>query len=158
MNRIENIERFASEREKKEVMEQRQKEIRIEEYKEKIRSFKSRIDELIEVGNACLKNGIKLEGKEWGGHEDYDTHQFITNSWSHLLGFVGEKKPENRTEFLPIKKLGIYGGGCCYYNLETDGVTIYVSGKEAEYVLKRFVTEFDKFEKAFYEYVDKVTG
>lgn len=158
MNRIENIERFASEREKKEVMEQRQKEIRIEEYKEKIRSFKPRIDELIKVGNACLKNGIKLEGKEWGGHEGYDTHQFITNGWSHLLGFVGEKNHENRTEFLPIKKLGIYGGGCCYYNLETDGVTIDVSGKEAEYVLKRFVTEFDKFEKAFYEYVDKVTG
>lgn len=120
-----------------------------------IRALKPRIDELLEVGNACLANGIPMEGKAFGGHEGYDTHQFITNGWSHLLGFVSDRELNTRKQ-LPFTKLGIHGGGACYYNLETDGVTVDVSGKEANYVLSRFVKEFEKFENEFFKYVDKV--
>ena len=119
-----------------------------------IRLLKPRIDDLIATGTACLENDIPLQGNAYGGHEGYDTHQFITNGWSHLLGFVQNRDPQTR-KMLPFTKLGIWGGGACNYNLETDGVTLNVSG-DAIYILKRFVDEFDAFENAFYSYVDKV--
>lgn len=154
MSRIDNIANFAQEREEDQVAKEIAALQRIENYKKQIVALKPRIDEIIEVGNACLKHDIPLTGSAWGGHEGYDTHQFMTNSWSHLLGFVdawenGKKKP--------ITQLGIKGGGYCYYNLETDGITVNVSGSETEHVLKRFVEEFDEFESEFYKYVDKVT-
>ena len=123
---------------------------RIEDYKAKIRKLKPRIDELLEVGNACLEHKIPLTGGSWGGHEGYDTHQFFSNSWSHLVGFIGNKNE-------PITQVGKIGGGACGWNLTTDGVTINVSG-DIERVLKYFLDDFDKFETEFYAYVDKVTG
>lgn len=121
----------------------------IEKYKEDIRLLKPRIDNLLEIGNACLQNDIPLTGRAWGGTENYETHQFITNSWSHLVGFVSNRKE-------PFKFLGIHGGGACHYNLETDGEIINVSG-EVHYVLKKFVSNFNEFEEAFYNYVNEVT-
>ena len=156
MSRIDNIVNFAQKRE----MEQTEKEIaklnRIEEYKERIRALKPRIDELLEVGNACMIHGISLEGQAWGGHEGYDTHQFISNSWSHLCGFIKEYNQAARKP-MPFTKVGKIGGGACNYNLTTDGITINVSG-DVEYVLKKFLDDFDTFETEFYNYVDKVTA
>lgn len=156
MNRIDNIVAFAERKEEAE----RQKEIaridRIEKYKEKIHELKPRIDELLKVGNACLEYNIPLEGKEWGGHEGYDTHQFITNSWSHLLGFVSRRDQFTRSR-ISFTHLGIMGGGACNYNLETDGNKIEVSG-DIEYILHRFIKDFDEFEAEFYNYVDKITA
>ena len=156
MNRIDNIARFAQKRE----MEQTEKEMaklkRIEEYKENIRALKSRIDELLMVGNACIEHGIELTGEAWGGHQGYDTHQFFSNSWSHLCGFIHEYNQTTRNA-LPLTKVGKIGGGACNYNLTTDGVSINVSG-DIEYVLKKFLDDFDEFEAEFYKYVDRVTA
>lgn len=156
MGRIENIAKFAQTRNETQAHKEAAKVQRMEQYKQQIRSLKPRIAELLEVGNACLEHNIPLEGRRWGGHEGYDTHQFITNSWSHLLGFVwkyekGTRRPQ------PFTKLGIMGGGACNFNLETDGETIDVSGGDILYVLKRFVDEFDRFEDEFYKYVDRIT-
>lgn len=154
-NRINAIAEFAQRREADKVSKEMELARKHEECKVKIRALKPRIDELLEVGNACLENNISLEGKEWGGHEGYDTHQFITNSWSHLLGFVAEYDQIARKR-KPFKSVGIYGGGACDYNLITDGITIKLDGNSTLHVLKRFVDEFDKFESEFYAYVDKV--
>ena len=142
MSRIDNIAKFAKKREEEQLEKETKSLRQIDEYKEKIKALKARIDELLAVGNACLEHGITLTGQAWGGHEGYDTNQFITNGWSHLLGFVSEKG-------LPFTKLGICGGGACNYDLKTDGITINI--------LKRFVNEFDEFETEFYKYIDKVT-
>lgn len=149
MSRIDNIARFAEKREKDEAEKKAASLRNIEEYKAKIRELKPRIDELLEVGNACLEHKIPLVGSGWGCHEGYDTHQFFSNGWSHLVGFVGGGNK--------ITKVGKIGGGACDYNLITDGETIDVSG-DIEYVLKSFVEGFDTFEKEFYAYVDTVTG
>ena len=106
---------------------------------------------MLEVGNACLEHGISLTGSAWGGHEGYDTHQFISNSWSHLVGFISEEKNK------PFTKVGKIGGGACDWNLTTDGVSINVNG-DVERVLKLFLDGFDAFEAEFYAYVDKVTA
>lgn len=151
MNRIDNIVKFAQKKEEEKITKEMETAQRIEEYKKIIKSFKPRIDELLAVGNACKNNSIELTGGSWGGHEGYDTHQFISNSWSHLLGFISEGNGK------PFTKIGKIGGGACDYNLTTDGTIINVSG-DVEYVLKRFVDDFDTFETEFYAYVDKVTA
>lgn len=156
MSRIDNIAKFAQKKEEERIAKEMSIAQQIEWHKKKIRSFKQRIDELLSVGNACLEYGVPLEGKAWGGHEGYDTNQFITNGWSHLLGFV-KVYDRNTRKTLPFDKLGIEGGGACNFNLKTDGVTIDVSG-DVLYVLKKFVENFDEFETEFYKYVDKVTG
>lgn len=155
MNRIDRITQFAQKKEQEKLTKEQERLRQIEEYKANIRELKPRIDELLSVGNACLEHDIALTGKAWGGHEGYDTHQFITNSWSHLLGFVSAYDREARRN-MPFTKLGIYGGGACNYNLETDGNNINVTG-DVLYILKRFVSEFDTFEREFYKYVDDVT-
>lgn len=148
ISRVANIEKLANQKEKEKVNAEELKLKRIENYKEKIRALKPRIDELIEVGNSCLDNNIPLiKSDSTGFKESYENHQFISNSWSHLVGFIQGK---------PITKVGKIGGGACDWNLTTDGVTIEVSGN-VEYVLKNFLDNFDTFETKFYEYVDKIT-
>ena len=157
MSRIDNIAKFAQKREEEKMSKEQLRLQQIEEYKERIKALRPRIDELLEVGNACLEHDIPLTGEAWGGHQGYDTHQFITNGWSHLLGFVQNRDMDTR-KLLPFNKLGIWGGGCCDYNLETDGIIVNALGSDTLYVLKRFVNEFDEFENEFYKYVDKVTA
>ena len=148
MSRVDNIAKFAQRREEAKRTQENAKQERIEAYKEQIRALKPRIDELLEVGNACKKHGIALDDNSWGSHEGYDTHQFISNSWSHLVGFIDEGKN------VPFTKVGKVGGGACNWNLTTDGVIIIVDG-DVECVLKRFVEGFDIFEAEFYAYVDR---
>lgn len=148
MSRIDDIKNYKHKCDSEKVNKEIEKQNKIEIYKEQIRTLKPRIEELLEVGNACNENGIELTGREWGGREGYDTHQFMTNSWSHLLGFVGNKNSN-------ITCLGIYGGGACNYHLETNGDFIEVSG-DILYILKRFIDEFDRFEAEFYKYVDEI--
>ncbi len=122
---------------------------------EQIQALKPRIDELIVTGNACKENGIEMTGQAFGGHEGYDTHQFYTNCWSHLVGFVGTRDSK-------ITLLGIDAGGACgNWNFRTDGDKVYsVYGKETQGPsvddMKKFLKKFDEFESSFYAYVDKV--
>ena len=109
------------------------------------------------VGNSCLKNNIRIKYNSCN-YCDYEHGHFITDAWAHLLGFVIEGRIQDKNT---IYYLGIEGGGCCQWNLKTDGNTVYVEGATQDkklYVLKRFVDEFDEFESKFYSYVDKITG
>jgi len=151
MSRVDNIKNFANKREAELTREKERSLNKIEEYKAHIKTLKPRIDELLEVGNACLEHGIPLTGSRWGGHEGYDTHQFISNSWSHLVGFISEGKNK------PFSRVGKIGGGACDWNLITDGVNIDVTGS-VESVLRYFIEDFDEFETEFYKYVDSITN
>ena len=157
MNRIDKIKNYAKNKALKQQTAEEEKLLKSKELVEEIKTLKPRIKELIEVGNACLVNGIPLTGQAWGGHEGYDTHQFITNCWSHLVGFVQNGKSA-------IFELGINAGGACgNWNFRTDGDNVYdVDGdnvREASLEhLQKFMNNFDKFEKSFYEYVDKLVN
>lgn len=131
---------------------------------EKIISYRYRLQAMIDIAEYALKNGIPLTGKAWGGHEGYDTHQFFSNSWSHLLGFV-------KNDY-GIFGMGIIAGGACgNINLYFDGYTVYgetaqwnYKTNKTEYLqvdppynyLKRCANEFDEFEREFYAYIEKV--
>lgn len=156
-SRVDAIAKFSQRREDEKVAKEQEVQRQRAEYIRKIQSLKPRIDELLDVGNACLKHDIPLTGSAWGGHEGYDTHQFFTNCWSHLVGFV--KNRDNT-----ITHLGIYAGGACgVYDFITDGIEVYDRHEQTRekaipsiYHLKHFVEKFDEFESELYKYVDKV--
>lgn len=157
MNRIDKIKNYAKNKALKQQTAEEEKSLKCKELAEEIKTLKPRIKELIEVGNACLVCGIPLTGQAWGGHEGYDTHQFITNCWSHLVGFVQSGNSA-------IFEMGINAGGACgNWNFRTDGDNVYdVYGdnvREASLEhLQKFINNFDEFEKSFYEYVDKLVN
>jgi len=120
----------------------------------KIRSLAPRIDELITTGNACLQNKIPLTGQAFGMREGYDTNQFFTNSWSHLVGFAGNP----HLQPCHIEFLGINGGGACgVYNFRTNGIDVFsVHEKTPNDIvepsighMERFLNSFDTFEASF---------
>lgn len=126
----------------------------------RIQALAPRINELIATGNACLQNNIPLTGQAFGCREDYDTHQFFTNSWSHLVGFVGNPK----SRLCHIEYLGINGGGACgTENFRTDGVDVFSIHDGRPHTpttpsigyMERFLDRFNEFESAFYSYVDQ---
>ena len=154
MSRIDNIAKFAQQRDIKKMEKETQKQLRIERYKAEIRALKPRIDELLTVGNACVQHNIPIDAMS--GYYGYDNHQFVSEGIRHLVGFIRERD-QNTRAVLPFTKVGKIGGGACDWNLKTDGENIIVDG-DIEYVLKAFLDKFDEFETEFYKYVDKVTG
>ena len=127
----------------------------------RIKALEPRIRDLMATGNACIECNIPLTGHVFGMQENYETNQFFTNSWSHLVGFVGN----TRGKLSRIEYLGINGGGACgIYDFRTDGVSVFsVSERDHRDIvtpsvghMKRFLKEFDTFEAAFYTYVDKM--
>lgn len=133
-----------------------------------IRALKPRIDELLEVGNACLENGIELDAyhhnRGFNRSEDcYERGTFVTNSISHRVGFVINA---GKYDVKPLE-LGINNGGACgCYDFRTDGARVYfvheknkLDTKDASYKLsdlRAFLNKFDDFESSFYSYIDKV--
>lgn len=138
-----------------------------ESLKRVIRAYKSRIADLCSVANYARDHGgINFNKGGYGGYEGYDTGMFMSNSWSHLVGFLDNT---------PIVWLGIMAGGACGdWNFMTDGDTIVDYCKTIDYSsdpdglvrfvkqepsldhLRRFVTDFPKFEEEFYKYIEKV--
>lgn len=135
----------------------RRKETHIAGMKASIHALYPRIEELIEVGEYARAHGIPLTGRSSVGcREGYDTHQFITNSWSHLTAFV-------LGDFEDIVGVGKMGGGACHYDLRVtlfadDAELVIDVNGDVEYVLASFLREFDEFESEFYAYIDRVTG
>lgn len=169
MSRIDNIKNFKIAQEAAAEMEKLSTETKIKMLKAVISTYTDRMKELLEVGIACQENDIPLQGHSWGGHEGYDTHQFLSNGWSHLVGFVpwyewnreeALRHPQNERH--NIKGFGKIGGGADNYNLligfNDDGSLFIKSTGDEIYALTRFIENFDTFEKEFYAYVDKVTG
>lgn len=155
--RLNNIDSFAEKKEAEKMTKTENESLEIKRLVDEIKELQPRINDLLIVGNACLFNKIPLKGTGFGCQQGYDTHQFITNGWSHLLGFVDKSIAPQK---LPFMYLGIQGGGFYTYDLETDGYIVYVSGRDRRdkiHVLNRFIKEFDEFEKEFYAYVDRVT-
>lgn len=155
--RLNNIDSFVEKKGREKMAKAENERLEIKRLIDEIKELQPRINDLLIVGNACLVNHIPLKGTGFGCQQGYDTHQFITNGWSHLLGFVDKSIAPQK---LPFMYLGIQGGGFYTYDLETDGRTVYLSGRDGRdkiHVLNRFIKEFDKFEKEFYAYVDRVT-
>lgn len=163
MSRIDEIKAYAQRRdenEAKKVVAENEKRTQL---KEQILSLAPRIKELIETANACLTNGIEIAAYDKGFDRDLDKRAkgtFTTNSISHKLGFVSERRPLSE-----VYEIGINAGGACgQWNLRTDGNDVYERHEDKNttrdatiYWMSRFVNEFDEFESDFYSYIDCIT-
>jgi hypothetical protein len=149
-NRINAIAEFAQKRDMEIANKKKQAEDREEFLKQTILGWSERIQQLIETANACLEYGIKF-WHDSASDRNYDHNYFVTDGCSHILGFEC-----NRFHPAQITRIGKEGGGCCYYDVFTDGKTIEATGDDRLWALEKFVGNFDEFETKFYAYVDKI--
>lgn len=157
IERLKKIEQFATARENKANEELRLRNEKIAKLKLKIVSMQKEIKEIIEIGNACMTNGISLYPSitEHGG---YEKNNFRADGVSHILGFKLPRAGEK------ITKIGFSGGGACcyeYFYVSAEGKIEFEPrsrdfiGSEL-YITEKFVEKFDDFKTAFYSYVDKI--
>ena len=166
MNRLERIKAYKENKDKENdynISKEMEEYYKLMAY---ITSLRPRIAELIETANACLENGIEIN-KYRCTHSDYDNKYergtFVSNAITHKVGFIqGNGCSFGYNKRTPITMMGIVNGGMngCY-DLHTNGLDAYYhcDGKIVKADnrdLLKFVNGFNKFEKAFYEYVDRV--
>lgn len=157
LNKIENYKAQTAERAE-------QERIAAEHHRQslldRIRVMKPDIDNLIKVAKAAREAGISLRSGYMIDHT-YENGDFFADASTHKVGFV-QSSITNRE----IIGVGFEGGGCCgSYNFFTDGVTICDKNRENGHDreattehLEKFIKKFPEFERAFYDYIEKVTG
>ena len=128
---------------------------------DQIRVMKPDIDNLIKVAETAREAGIPL--KVSYGHFDssYKMGDFFTDAITHKIGFVPTSFNNNK-----IIGVGFEGGGYCgQYDFFTNGSVICDKNRDNGHDreastehLEKFIEKFPEFEKAFYDYIEKVTG
>jgi hypothetical protein len=149
LERLSKIEAYGKKKEDERVDALIKQNKKIAELEEKIASLSDEINELITVGNACVKHNIriKLPIVEHGG---YEKHNFVTDGITHILGFEWPRNGEK------ITRIGIQGGGACTKEIFVDKEgNIDIRGHK-EYSLQSFVDNFEEFKEKFYDYVDNL--
>ena len=149
-DRINAIASFAQRRDAEIENKKKQADDREEFLKQTILGWSDRIQQLIDTANACVKHGIKF-WHDSVNNRKYDGNYFVTDGCCHILGFEF-----NRHRPSTITRIGKEGGGCCHFNVFTDGKTIEATGDGRLWALEEFVKRFDEFETKFYAYIDKI--
>lgn len=127
---------------------------------DRIQVMKPDIDNLIKVAKAAQEAGIPLRSGYMIDHT-YENGDFFTDAMTHKVGFVQASIISRE-----IIGVGFEGGGCCgQYDFFTDGVAIYDRNRDNGFSreastehLEKFIEKFPEFERAFYDYIEKITG
>ena len=158
LNKIENYKAQTAEKAE-------QERVAAEHYRQslldQIRVMKPDIDNLIKVAETARKAGIPLEVSFGHFDSSYEIGDFFTDAITHKVGFVPTSF-NNKA----IIGVGFEGGGCCgQYDFFTNGVAICDRNRDNRSIheastehLEEFIEKFPKFERAFYDYIEKVTG
>lgn len=176
-SRIDRIDAFVAKRDAEIAKENREKEERLKELLDTVRSWSTRLRNLLELGVYMYHNDVPLGPYDTNepGFKDYNIRMFVSNGLSHRVGFIIAYRIDghipSKDQRFPIG-FGIIGGGCdgedICFNADGElewlnkpfGNPAGVSGrpwnnKDMEH-LEKFVQDFPKFEKEFYEYVDNL--
>ena len=128
---------------------------------DQIRVMKPDIDNLIKVAETAREAGIPLLVSSFSYNPSYERGDFFTDAMTHKVGFVPTSF-NNKA----IIGVGFEGGGCCgQYDFFTNGSVICDKNRDNGHDreastehLEKFIEKFPEFEKAFYDYIEKVTG
>ena len=144
--------------------EQMKKVQTIAYYANKLKMLAPRIKDLMEIANSLVENDIPLGQTTTELGMKYKD-AFVAEGIHHRLGFFFERL--NGENYLV--GIGIEGGGCCGHDLvvNDDGYMEkhpdynYASYQYTGYwdycdKCKRFLNEFDDFERRVYAYVDNL--
>ena len=123
--------------------------------------MKPNIDNLIKVANAAREVGIPIQVKFPNTNFTYENGDFIADAMTHKIGFIPSSLTSER-----IIGVGFEGGGYCgNYDFFTNGLAVldrnHDNGRDkpaSTEHLEKFIEKFPEFEKAFYDYIGKVTG
>ena len=158
------------EKEKDEKGKLLKREKEFDDYLNKIRSLKDRIKELIDIGRELYKNSFPLEvGRLDSDYRNYPMGQFFTEGIFHHLGFYSLRRGYPQyPEYIGVDA----GGFCGKFDLlvNEDGRVFFVN-EDTRYtnqikrfdrvdddntrdLLRRFLREFDDFEKRLRLYLD----
>ncbi len=161
MDRIERIKSYSTIIKKEETEQTKAKLNLKSELISNIQALQPRIEKIIYTANVCYDNGIDVENSGSSIYCDYDggyeKGQFLTEGIYHRVGIVKQH---------PYECMGITNGGACgIYDFRTNGIDVFSlknnnSKDNATYEpqikdMQNFLNNFDVFEKAFYEYIDK---
>ena len=157
LNKIENYKAAIAERaEQERVAAEHHRQSLLDQ----IRVMKPDIDNLVKVAKAAREAGIPLRSGYMIDHT-YEKGDFFTDAMTHKVGFVQASITSKE-----IIGVGFEAGGCCgNYDFITNGSAIYDRNRDNGYDreastkhLEKFIEKFPEFEKAFYDYIEKVTG
>ena len=158
LNKIENYKAQTAERAE-------QERIAAEHHRQslldRIRVMKPDIDNLVKVAETAREAGIPLIVSCDCFNPSYERGDFFTDAMTHKVGFVPTSF-NNKA----IIGVGFEGGGCCgQYDFFTNGSVICDKNRDNGHDreastehLEKFIEKFPEFEKAFYDYIEKVTG
>jgi len=140
-----------------EKKEQENAEIaQISEAVAKIKKLAPKMKKLMKIATTMQENGFQL-GTIMGNDP---CPAFITNWWSHRIGFYPAEHPTDirGSNFYPLKGFGIMNGGACgSVDLVIDqNGNIKSPGQTHDLII--FANHFDDFMESFLAYVEKVTG
>lgn len=157
LNKIENYKTATAERaEQERIAAEHHRQSLLDQ----IRVMKPDIDNLVKVAEAAREAEIPLQLSSFRFDPSYESGDFFADAMTHKVGFV----PTSFTD-KSIIGVGFEGGGCCgEYDFFTDGSAIYDknrdNGRDREAStehLEKFIKKFPEFERAFYDYIEKVT-
>ena len=158
LNKIENYKNATAERAE-------QERIAAEHHRQslldRIQVMNPDIDNLIKVAETAREAGIPLQVSFDCFDSSYERGDFFTDATTHKVGFVPTLF-NNKA----IIGVGFEGGGCCgQYDFFTNGQAILDRNRDngrykpaSTEHLEKFIEKFPEFERAFYDYIEKVTG
>lgn len=128
---------------------------------DRIRVMEPDIDNLIKVAEAAREAGIPIQVKFPDTNFTYENGDFMTDATTHKIGFITSLSISGG-----IVAVGFEGGGYCgQYDFITNGSVIYDRNRDNRHNreastehLEKFIEKFPEFERAFYDYIEKVTG
>lgn len=150
----EKIKAFAVNRDNKMKADQEAEDRKRNELIERIRPMEERIRYLLKLAMICRTNRVPIGYEQDILKSDgIKTNCFITNGWSHRIGFTDD-----------LRYIGyIHGGACGRYDFRTNGHNVESVHEDTGVISKpiiehmeKFLREFDEFEHAFLQYIDKL--
>lgn len=130
----------------------------------KIINLSDRIDILLKLVNYCREKGLALPDNNVARDHGYGNgdYNFCADGIYHHVGFM-ELKYHNNDNY-KCKFLGIYNGGYYgKYDFYTNGIKVFNVHEDTKEIvepkisdMRRFLKEFDLFEKSFLSWVDSL--
>ena len=120
-----------------------------------------RVKDIVRLGEYCRENNISYPKGKYHKYESY-YNDFESDGVRHIFGFIGEKGYCSHGGEIHVGWMN--GGFCGDWDVHCDGNAFwlqhekYVSHKrdvDSLSVIQRFISDFEVFEKNFYEWFDE---
>ena len=159
LERLQNIANYRSKLDERGKIQKESESLKKANYLNSIKELQPRVKDLLDVAIELDKQGFKLG--DMIGYGSSATPKFVSDGIAHRFGFLVENNPYGGGLNLKPFAIGIKGGGCNganhAINKDADFIEYYFNDCVYREGYQYFIDKFNKLEKDFYEYVDKLT-